>query len=141
MKVVYNTDIVFKLGRSPDLETRPILEHNVSWVLEWQALKYKIKNEKYEKWVQLKAEILASFGEINHAFHCKSFFGPKSQVLGQIFFCFLTSWHPLASIFITQLSLIKHQNSMEIRRTQSQNNLGDHHSNEVSLTRSDSDER
>ena len=33
-----------------------------------------IKHEKYEKWVQLKAEILASFGEISHAFHCKSFF-------------------------------------------------------------------
>ena len=33
-----------------------------------------IKHKKYEKWVQLKAEILASFGEISHAFHCKSFF-------------------------------------------------------------------
>ena len=33
-----------------------------------------IKHEKYEKWVQLKAEILALFGEVSHTFHCKGFF-------------------------------------------------------------------
>ena len=33
-----------------------------------------ITNEKYEKWVQWKAQILDSFGEIRRAFHCKGFF-------------------------------------------------------------------